>query len=62
MKILSEAQLHEWDAYTILEQDISSDMLMERAAIAFTNSLLPHLGFNEKMARKRMKYFIVVGF
>lgn len=49
MKILSAAQLHEWDAYTILEQDISSDMLMERAAIAFTNSLLPHLGFNEKI-------------
>ena len=32
MKIFSSPQIRDWDTYTIREQNISSDMLMERAA------------------------------
>lgn len=50
MKIFTAAQLHEWDQATILEQDISADMLMERAAVAFTQTLLPHLKGSDTIA------------
>ncbi|HEV7232528.1 MAG TPA: NAD(P)H-hydrate dehydratase [Bacteroidia bacterium] len=40
MKILSQAQIKEADAYTIAHEPISSADLMERAALAFTGKLL----------------------
>ena len=42
MKILSSKQLHEADAYTILNEPISSIDLMERAAKQFVSILLSH--------------------
>jgi hydroxyethylthiazole kinase-like uncharacterized protein yjeF len=40
MKILSQGQIKEADAYTILHEPIASIDLMERAALAFTERLL----------------------
>lgn len=40
MKIFSAQQMHEWDAATIAEQQLTSDMLMERAAVACCNAIV----------------------
>lgn len=40
MKLLSSQQIHEWDAYTIANEPVSSIDLMERAAEACTDFLL----------------------
>lgn len=40
MKIISARHLHEWDKATIEAQNISSDMLMERASVAFVRAVL----------------------
>ncbi|RXK86238.1 NAD(P)H-hydrate dehydratase [Filimonas effusa] len=39
MKLLTAAQIHEWDAYTIAHEPISSIDLMEKAALACTNHI-----------------------
>lgn len=39
MKLLTAGQIHEWDAYTIAHQPISSIDLMEKAAMACTNHI-----------------------
>lgn len=43
MKLLSAPQIHEWDAYTMAHQPVTSINLMERAARACTQWLLAHL-------------------
>ena len=40
MKIISARHLHEWDKATIEAQNISSDMLMERASVAFVRAVM----------------------
>jgi len=48
VKLLSAAQIHEWDAYTIRHEPITSIDLMERAAQACTDWIMSN-GFAEKL-------------
>lgn len=44
MKIFTSKQIHEWDSYTIQQEDISSLELMERSAAAITNAIISKWG------------------
>ena len=52
MKLLSPQQIHEWDAYTIEHEPVSSLNLMERAAAACTSFIL-----DKNLAAKSVKIF-----
>lgn len=43
MKLLSAKQIHEWDAYTIAHEPISSYDLMERAVDRLSQEIIPYL-------------------
>ena len=47
MKILSAQQIHNWDAYTIINEPINSVDLMERAAGACTDYIAQQALFDK---------------
>src|ERR1044071_4620824 len=50
MKLLSAAQIREWDAFTIANEPISPEGLMERASNAFVNWFVLKFSTKEKIA------------
>jgi hydroxyethylthiazole kinase-like uncharacterized protein yjeF len=50
IKILSAAQIREWDAFTIANEPISPEGLMERASNAFVNWFVEKFNTSEKIA------------
>jgi len=48
-RILSAAQIREWDAYTIANEPISPEGLMERASNAFVSWFVPRYNTGEKI-------------
>jgi NAD(P)H-hydrate epimerase len=49
MKLLTASQIHDWDAYTILHEPISSLDLMERAASLCVEPILKKLASNSQL-------------